>query len=372
MKKYKPKLSTPIGRWAAIGPYYAMFPLEFAFKIIEKYSKPGELVVDPFAGRASSIYAAATQGRHGLGVEINPLGWVYAQTKLNPAPLKSVEGRLRSILKSSKSAIYKKQAEKLPEFYRWCFSKEVLTFLLAARKNLDWQRNRVDRTLMSFILIYLHGKLGQSLSNQTRQAKAMSQNYSVTWWKKRNLKAPKVDIKEFMLQRIRWRYAKGVPQISSSAVKIGDSTKVLKGAVRSFTEKTGKKCSLFFTSPPYYGLTHYHKDQWLRLWVLGGVEKPAWSSDKHKGRFDSKVEYKELLDNIFSNAAKMMDQSAVVYVRTDSREFTKNTTLEILRKHFPDWEEKIVVAPVVTKTQTTTLGNRSSKTGEIDIILTRS
>ncbi|MBL8076820.1 MAG: site-specific DNA-methyltransferase [Anaerolineales bacterium] len=372
MKVYKPSLNTSVGRWAAIGPYYAMFPLEFAFQVIEKYSKPGQLVIDPFAGRASSIYAAATQGRHGLGVEINPLGWVYAQTKLKPAPLKSVESRLYSILRASESAKYKKQADKLPEFYNWCFSKKVLTFLLAARNNLDWKKNQTDRTLMSFILIYLHGKLGQSLSNQTRQAKAMSQDYSVRWWKKRKLKAPDVDIKDFMLKRIRWRYAKGLPTITSSNVRIGDSTRLLKSQVDNFTERTGKRCSLFFTSPPYYGLTHYHKDQWLRLWVLGGEEKPAWISGKHTGRFDSKVEYKELLENIFSNAAQMMDETGVVYVRTDSREFTKSTTLEILRKHFPDWKEKIVVAPVVTKTQTTILGNRSSKTGEIDIILTKS
>ena len=31
--------STPESRWARFGPYYAMFPLEFAFEVVEKYSK---------------------------------------------------------------------------------------------------------------------------------------------------------------------------------------------------------------------------------------------------------------------------------------------------------------------------------------------
>ena len=181
MGQYKPKLNTPIGRWAAVGPYYAMFPLEFAFEVIGKYSKPGQLVVDPFAGRASSIYAAATQGRYGLGIEINPLGWIYAQAKLNPSPLHLVENRFRAIVRSSESMRYKEQAKNLPEFFQWCYSKNVLAFLLTARNNLNWEGNQVDRTLMSFILVYLHGKLDQTLSNQMRQTKAMGHIYSVRW-----------------------------------------------------------------------------------------------------------------------------------------------------------------------------------------------
>ena len=34
-------LQSPIGRWSGLGPYYAMFPKEFAFEVIENFSKPG-------------------------------------------------------------------------------------------------------------------------------------------------------------------------------------------------------------------------------------------------------------------------------------------------------------------------------------------
>ncbi len=368
---YKPRLNSPVGRWAAFGPYYAMFPLEFAFEVIEKYSKPGQLVVDPFAGRASSIYAAATQGRYGLGIEINPLGWVYAQAKLNPSSLHMVEKRLKAIARASESKKYKEQSKKLPEFFKWCYSKNTLTFLLAARNNLNWEDNQVDRTLISFILVYLHGKPNQSLSNQMSLTKSMGPVYSVRWWKERDLKPPVIDIKNFLLSRIRWRYAKGTPQITFSTVTMGDSTFLLKKEAETFKEKTGKRCSLLFTSPPYYGLTDYHRDQWLRLWLLGGDEAPLWKSKKHQGRFDSQVEYTELLETVFCSAAQIMDDAGTVYVRTDVRDFTQTTTLNTLRKYFPDWKETIIDAPVTGKTQTTIWGNKSSKTGEVDIILTK-
>ena len=50
---------TAVDRWASVGPYYAMFPLDFAYEIVKRYTQPGDRVLDPFVGRGSSIYAAA-------------------------------------------------------------------------------------------------------------------------------------------------------------------------------------------------------------------------------------------------------------------------------------------------------------------------
>ena len=194
-----------------------MFPLEFAFDVVHKYSKPEQLVLDPFAGRASSVFAAATQGRYGLGIEINPVGWVYGQTKLNPAPLKDVEKRLKSLINMSEESL--QQSKELSEFFELCYSEKVLTFLLTARDELNWEEDQVDCTLMAFLLIYLHGKLGEGLSNQMRQTKAMGPNYSVRWWRERGLSPPEIDRYDFLLQRIRWAIRQRTPPLSHHKVK---------------------------------------------------------------------------------------------------------------------------------------------------------
>ena len=206
--KFKRSLGNAIGRWAAVGPYYAMFPLEFAFDIVNEYSEPGQLVLDPFAGRASSVFAAATQDRTGLGIEINSLGWVYAQTKLQPASQRNVEKRLKSLVDMSQACV--QEPMELPEFFRMCYSPKVLNFLITARNELKWKRSKVDRTLMGLLLIHLHGKLGEGLSNQMRQTKAMGPKYSIDWWRKNNLiTPPEISIEDFLLERIRRRYSKG-------------------------------------------------------------------------------------------------------------------------------------------------------------------
>ncbi len=365
LKGYK----TAEARWARFGPYYAMFPLDFAFEVVEKYSKKGDYILDPFAGRCSSIYAGGVLGRVSLGIEINPVGWLFGKVKLEPADKEDVIDRLLEIY--GKRNYYRCSTKKLPEFYRICYSDEVLKFLLAARANLDWINNDIDATLMSILLVYLHGKLGECLSNQMRMTKSMGMNYSVEWWKKNGLtKPPEINPFEFILKKIEWRYEKGTPNVTESAVVFGDSSNQLIN-ISERAIQNDIKFSLLFTSPPYYSITDYHADQWLRLWLLGGSENPQSLKDKHKGRFVNKVDYYNLLDTVFELSSRMMDERSTIYVRTDKREFTFNSTLEILNKHFPNYKTKIIEKPLTkdTKTQTKLFGDKSMKPGEVDIIL---
>lgn len=363
--------ATAEARWARFGPYYAMFPLEFAFDVVEKYSKPDDYIIDPFAGRCSSVYAGGVLGRKSLGIEINPVGWLYGTVKLKPAGKEDVIACLHDIYE--KRNHYKQAIKRMPEFYRICYCDEVLKFLLAARAHLDWKNNNVDATLMSILLIYLHAKLGEGLSNQMRMTKSMGMNYSIQWWKKHQMATPpELNPYQFILKKIEWRYDKGTPNITESAVVLGDSSNELINIARNAIDND-IKFSLLFTSPPYYSVTNYHTDQWLRLWLLGGPENPQLLKDKHKGRFINKPEYYDLLDKVFGECSKIMDQKSTIYVRTDKREFTFNSTLEVLKKYFPKHTVTIVEKPLAenAKTQTKLYGDKSMKPGEVDIILTQ-
>lgn len=359
-------------RWAHFGPYYAMFPLPFAQRVIKKYSQESDIVLDPFAGRFTSVYAAAKAGRNGYGIEINPVGWLYGLAKLKPAPKDDVINRLCQIYAVRNR--FSRKAASMPEFYHICFCDDVLKFLLSARKNLKWKDNNVDATLMAFLLVYLHGKKGQALSNQMQGTKSMGMDYSITWWKKNNMQIPpRVNPVEFMTSRIEWRYKKGksIENDESHAI-LGDSVKELDSIVDEL-HKNEEKISLLFTSPPYFGLTDYFADQWLRMWLLGGKEVLEYSKEKYKRRFSNHLDYRNLLDKVFEKCSKIMSDQAVVYVRTDARNFTLQTTIEILKKHFPDYTFSQRRSKLKNKSNSQTIlyGNKSSKPIEVDIILRR-
>ena len=46
----------------AICPYYTMFPLEYPLRIIRKHRDSKGVVLDPFCGRGTTIYAARKCG----------------------------------------------------------------------------------------------------------------------------------------------------------------------------------------------------------------------------------------------------------------------------------------------------------------------
>lgn len=367
----KQKYGTAADRWAGMGPYYAMFPSAFADDVVANYSNPGETVLDPFSGRGTALFSAASAGRHALGVELNPVGWVYSRTKLAPACHDDVLKRIETLVASS--AQYCEQSQKLPVFFKHCFSRNVREFLVCARENLDWKNCDLDRTVIAFLMIHLHGKSSDSLSNQMRQTKAMAPRYAVNWWKAGGYKPPRIEPSEFFRKKLAWRYAKGIPSTSNSVVVLGDSVGVMTDLRGKLSKAGVTKPSLMLTSPPYFGITNYHYDQWIRLWLLGGPPTDRRVNPEHKGKHQGKFEnlaaYKDLLDSVFKAAAKILRKDAVIYVRTDKREPTISITRQALMNAFPEHRWQRRDRPLKGPSQTRLFGNEDPRLGEIDFIL---
>jgi len=367
------KYLTAKARWAGMGPYFAMFPSAFADEVVASYSKPGETVLDPFAGRGTSLFSAATAGRYALGIEINPVGWIYGITKLNPASKESVLERIAEV--KSSAALYKASAKKLPAFFHKCFSTTVLPFLMCARSILEWRKCDVDRTVMAFLLIHLHGKSTDSLSNQMRQTKAMSPRYAIEWWRERDFNPPTLDPVDFFKKKLRWRYAKGTPDTSKSIVLLGDSASLMAELEEAHIKNALPPASLMLTSPPYFGITNYHYDQWIRLWLLGGPPTDHLTETqfrgKHQGKFANVGVYRNLLSEVFTNSARMLRKDAVVYVRSDRREPTVSLMRAALKEAFPSHRIRRANRPVANQTQTRLFGHHAPQSGEVDFILTR-
>jgi len=359
--------NTAAKRWSGVGPYYAMFPTDFADKVVKRYTVEGDVVLDPFSGRGTSIFSAAVQGRSGIGIELNPVGWVYTRAKLAPASKGAVTSRLRKL--SGLCSDFSTVAEALPEFFHYCFSSQVRRFLLAARQHLDWRGDQVDRTVMALLLVYLHGKRGGALSNQMRQAKSMAPDYAVRWWKARSMVAPELDPLDFLLRRLEWRYAKGTPETARCWVYLRDSVERLPELRRELTKGRFSRVKLLLTSPPYSGVTNYHYDQWLRLWLLGGAPSARRPSDvgDHRDKFENLEKYRSLLTKVFMGAAELMTRTSSVYVRTDRREVTLEATLDALKLAFPQRTIRMQRRPFLRPTQTSLFGDSSVKAGEVDL-----
>ena len=314
------------------------------------------MVIDPFCGRGTTNYVSKTLGRNSFGCELNPVGWLYAATKTQPAK------QLGRVLKRIDEVRDLRQADDLipeNEFQDWAWCREVLGFINSARRNLKWRTSKVDRTIAAIMLVYLHAKVGGGLSNQMRQSKSMSPDYAVRWWKSRGMRPPEIDPASFLKSRSEWRYAKGFVETAARAtIYFGDARKGL-GAYDS------DLASLVLTSPPYLGITNYQYDNWIRLWALGGPALPDWSQAQ---RYGNREKYASLIDHVFAGLPKCCRDDAVIAVRTDARQFTLETTAYALDREWPDHRLFGRRTKAAKPTQTTLFGDKTSKPGEIDLI----
>jgi hypothetical protein len=147
----------------------------------------------------------------------------------------------------------------------------------------------------------------------------------------------------------------------------GCSTQVLPSAKRSIVQRA----SLLFTSPPYFGLTNYHYDQWLRLWLLGEAPNAQRKPGVNRAKFENSEAYHALLQRVFCAAARLATRDVVVYVRTGKQRATYGPTRAALRKAFPQHRIYRRLRPFTRPTQTSLFGDHREKAGELDLILRR-
>lgn len=345
------------GRWKGMGPYYAMFPVDFAREFVEAYSSPGDTVIDPFCGRGTTNYVARVLGRNSIGCDLNPVAWVYTKAKTDP--VRQI-GRILKRVEAIQELVTTEDRKSKNDFQRLAWSPEVLGFLNSARRELNWRHSKTDWTLAAFILVYLHAKMGGGLSNQMRQSKSMSPDYAVRWWTKKGLSPPEIDPVEFLQKRIRWRYEKGlISRDCDTRILLGDSSRKL-----SLCEDV--EASLLITSPPYMGITNYQYDNWIRLWALGGPELPEHKSEY---RHCSKVQYKKLLKDVFSTTRSLLKDDATVITRTDRRKFTLETTAYTLVDIWPEHQIYGRASIPSKPSQTALFGDTEVKPGEVDLLL---
>src|SRR6516225_6786452 len=77
--------------------YRACFKPQLPRFFIERLTKPGDLVYDPFMGRGTTPVEAALLGRIPVGNDANPLSAVMTGPRLHPPQLEEVEKRLHTI-----------------------------------------------------------------------------------------------------------------------------------------------------------------------------------------------------------------------------------------------------------------------------------
>src|SRR5262252_4090013 len=77
--------------------YRACFKPKLPRFFIERLTRPGQCVYDPFMGRGTTPLEAALLGRTAIGNDINPLSRVLVEPRLRPPSMEAIQARLSRI-----------------------------------------------------------------------------------------------------------------------------------------------------------------------------------------------------------------------------------------------------------------------------------
>src|SRR5678809_895850 len=77
--------------------YLASFPAALTHAFIARYSRPGDVVLDPFSGRGTTPLQACAEGRVGVGNDLNPFAHLLTAAKVEPATRAQAVTRLAAL-----------------------------------------------------------------------------------------------------------------------------------------------------------------------------------------------------------------------------------------------------------------------------------
>ncbi len=148
------------GRWAMpqhhTCTYMAMFPPELPNYFIQRFTSPGDVVLDPFSGRGTTPVQACALGRYGIGNDLNDLAYILTLGKLANPSLEDVLQRLSELRDS-----YRREEwlyfTGVPRKIRMIFHPETTRQLLYLQRELDWRNSPVDSFIGMILMGAMHG-----------------------------------------------------------------------------------------------------------------------------------------------------------------------------------------------------------------------
>ena len=274
--------------------YLASFPASLAHAFIARYSRRGDVVLDPFSGRGTTPLQACAEGRIGAGSDLNPLAHLLTGAKVDPPRPAELTARLTYLRVSwaSEGARWTElaaeairtagpggvavppaggrgMAQPLPEAVAVGFHPSTLGQLLLVRTRLDPGASRADRFIAGALTGILQGKSESYLSDLMPNAFSMPPGYVLEFARRTGYEPARRDVFGALDRKLRRLFRQPPPPVRGLAL-LGDARTA---GARFRDALDGRslppRARLALTSPPYLRVVRYGASNWLRLWLLG-------------------------------------------------------------------------------------------------------
>ena len=278
--------------------YLASFPAALAHAFIARWSRPGDVVLDPFSGRGTTPLQACAEGRVGVGNDLNPFAYLLTASKVEPAPAPGARTRVAALrlgwassaqgwLDLAEQVVAERGEgaearvpangsggspdqgdEPVPAEVALAFHPRTLAQLLFVRSRLVLTEP-VDRFLAAAITGILHGKSRTYLSEIMPNTFSMAPRYVREFAARTAFRSPERDVFACLDAKLDRLYRQ-LPPTTRGIALLGDARDFGGRARAALRERAlPERARLVVTSPPYLRVVKYGYYNWLRTWFLG-------------------------------------------------------------------------------------------------------
>ena len=232
-------------------PYQACFAPQIPEFFIKNFSEKGDIVLDPFCGRGTTVLEANQQNRIGLGVDVSPLALEIAKSKLKNITYEQVKERLSQI-------DFSKEILDGYNDFKDIYHPKTYSQIVNLKEQLT--DSAVDNLIRSIIFGRLHGHSHGFFSVWTFNVISFSKDRIKKQSEKRGLKPDFRDVVPRILKKAK--------TVLEHPVIEQPKSKLFKSDSRNLPIESNS-VDLIVTSPPFLDVINYIDDNWLRFWFLG-------------------------------------------------------------------------------------------------------
>ncbi|MGH7968215.1 MAG: DNA methyltransferase, partial [Limisphaerales bacterium] len=247
--------------------YRACFKPQLPRFFIERLTRRGDVVYDPFMGRGTTVIEAALLDRVPFGNDINPLSLIMTGPRLRPPTLLEIETRLRDIPLDDPGDM----PDDLLAFYH----PDTLRSIASLKKYLLHRRKRgeLDAADNWIALVALNRLTGHS--NGFFSVYTLPPNQAVSPQSQRKINAkrnqtpPPRDVRLLILRKSRQLLGDVDHDARDTLLSRAGQALLLTQPADETPQIASGTVSLVVTSPPFLNVVQYATDNWLRCWFLG-------------------------------------------------------------------------------------------------------
>jgi hypothetical protein len=247
--------------------YRGCFKPQLPAYFIDRLSKPGDVIYDPFSGRGTTAIEAALLGRNVIVNDINPLSTILTRPRLEAPLIANIDVRLRAIRLNAK----RRNDIDLSMFYHPDTERELLNLrAYLIEKRLNGTEDECDRWIRMVATNRLTGHSSGFFSTYTLPPnQAVSPESQIRINEKTGKEPEYRDVRALILRKsmqlqsdinaaARWR-------LQQAAARAQFHERPAAGTQAISDESV----QLTVTSPPFLNVVQYAKDNWLRCWFNG-------------------------------------------------------------------------------------------------------